>query len=145
MNEIGKARTVVVKTVQVINGKRTLIPKVSSQGEPETCVKSAEIWRVTREELDGTFGRDHGRKLVVGLILPDLLVLYPKGTRQKVTLPLDEVYRIALMRKANINHMTEMRERKAKRQEQREQRRLDAAERRLRRPAKEDSWAAYTK
>lgn len=130
MNEIGKPRTVVMKTVEVVNGKRKLVPRLED-GKPVTKVENAEVWRVTRGELDGTFGRDRGRKLVVGLLSPDLLVLYPKGTRQKVTLPIDEIYRIALIRRANINHMAEMRERKVKRQEQRDRRRRDAQERRF--------------
>jgi len=130
MNEIGKARTVTVKTVQIVGGKRKLVPALED-GKPVTKLENAEVWRVTRGELDGSFGRDRGRKLVVGFISPDLLVLYPKGTRQKVTFPVDEIYRTALYRKANITHMAEMRERKVKRQEQRARRRLDAQERRF--------------
>lgn len=142
MNEIGASRIVKVRTVVTAHGKRKLVPKMEN-GQPVTRITNAEVWRCTRGELDGSFGRDRGRKLVVGLLTPDLLVLYPKGTRQKVTLPIDEVYRIALVRKANISHMAEMRERKVKRQAQRERRRLDAAERRIRRPVKEDAWANY--
>jgi hypothetical protein len=135
MNEIGLNRTVVVKTVQVIDGKRKLVPKLEN-GQPVTRTESAEVWRATRNELDGSFGRDRGRKLVVGFVAPDLLVLYPKGTRQKITLPLDEVYRIAMFRKANIAHMTEMRERKARKQQQRASRRAAAQERRFRQSLK---------
>ena len=130
MNEIGKPRTVTVKTVEVVGGKRKLVPKMYG-GKPFTRIENAEVWRVTREVLDGSFGRDRGRKLVVGFVAPDLLVLYPKGTRQKVMFPIDEIYRTALYRKANIAHMQGMRERKAKRQEQRARRRLDAQERRF--------------
>jgi hypothetical protein len=130
MNEIGKPRTVTVKTVKVVGGKRKLVP-VTEDGNPVTRIENAEVWRVTREVLDGSFGRDRGRKLVVGFIAPDLLVLYPKGTRQKVTFPIDEIYRTALYRKANIAHMQDMRDRKSKRQEQRARRRLDAQERRF--------------
>jgi hypothetical protein len=130
MNEIGKPRTVTVKTVKVVGGKRKLVP-VTEGGSPVTRIENAQVWRVTREVLDGSFGRDRGRKLVVGFIAPDLLVLYPKGTRQKVTFPIDEIYRTALYRKANIAHMQDMRDRKSKRQEQRARRRLDAQERRF--------------
>jgi len=130
MNEIGKPRTVIAKTVEVVGGKRKIVPKMED-GKPVTRVENAKVWRVTRKELDGSFGRDRGRKLVVGFVAPDLLVLYPKGTRQKVSFPIDEIYRTALWRKANITHMAEMRERKVKRQEQRNRRRLDAQERRF--------------
>ena len=141
MNEIGKPRTVTVKTVEVVAGKRKLVP-VMEGGKPVTRIENAEVWRVTREVLDGSFGRDRGRKLVVGFVAPDLLVLYPKGTRQKVTFPLDEIYRTALFRKANIAHMADMRERKIKRQEQRARRRLDAQERRFKLRARRDNAQA---
>jgi len=130
VNEIGKPRTVTVKTVEVVNGKRKLVPKIEN-GQPVTRVENAQVWRVTRNELDGSFGRDRGRKLVIGLIAPDLITLYPKGTRQAVMMSISEIYRVALVRKANIAHMQEMRDRKAKRQEQRARRRLDAQERRF--------------
>jgi hypothetical protein len=130
MTEIGKPRTVTLKNVHIVDGKRVLVRKIED-GKFVTRVENAEVWRVTRGELDGSFGRDRGRKLVVGLVAPDLLVLYPKGTRQKVTFPIDEIYRTALYRKANIAHMQEMRDRKVKRQEQRARRRLDAQERRF--------------
>jgi hypothetical protein len=135
MNEIGKARTVTVKTVQIVGGKRKLVPALED-GKPVTKLENAKVWRVTRCELDGSFGRDRGRKLVVGFVAPDLLVLYPKGTRQKVTFPIDEIYRTALYRKANIVHTAELRERKARKQQQRANRRIAAQERRFKQSLK---------
>jgi hypothetical protein len=133
MNEIGKLRTVIVKqVVRMADGSRKLVAVMEDRGlAPQTRTEPAEVWRQTRNELDGTFGCDRGRKLVVGLIAPDLLVLYPKGTRQKVTVPLSEVYRIALVRRANVLHMADMRERKIKKQQQRERRALANRDRRF--------------
>ena len=131
MNEIGINRTVPVKTVQIVDGKRKLVLKMDN-GQPVYRTESAEVWRVTRNELDGSFGRDRGRKLVVGFVAPDLVVLYPKGTRQRIALPLDEIYRIALVRKANIIRMAELRVRKVRKQQQRANRRNAVQERRFR-------------
>lgn len=133
MNEIGKLRTVTVKqVVRMADGSRKLVAIMEDRGlAPKTRTEAAEVWRQTRNELDGTFGCDRGRKLVVGLIAPDLLVLHPKGTRQKVTIPLSEVYRIALVRRANVLHMADLRERKIKKQQQRERRSLANRDRRF--------------
>jgi hypothetical protein len=133
MNEVGKPRTTVVRTRKLVRGKKKLVPKIGTDGQPETKIVHSSVWRVTREALDGSFGKDRKRKLVVGFVAPDLLALRPAGTRQQITIPLTEVYRMAIHRKANIAHMAKLREKKAKKQALRERRALDRAERRFKR------------
>jgi hypothetical protein len=91
-----------------------------------------KIWRQTREELGGRFGLDKRRRLVVGLVAPDMIVMYPKGTRQRVAVELKQVYFDALYREALVKHLERARARKAKLKEVRARRRMAAAERRLR-------------
>lgn len=52
--------------------------------------------RVTVGELDGNFGPDRGRKLIVELAPGDVINLRPKGTRQRVSVRIADVYRYAL-------------------------------------------------
>lgn len=107
----------------------------------ETKVVAREIWAQTKDELGGHFGPDRDRKLIVGLIAGDVLVMYPKGTRQQVTVQLKDVYGWAVRSKAMRAQLEKARERKSKLAEQREARRREAAERRLRAQARKDRHA----
>lgn len=128
MLEIGKTRQVRVR--RRVNKKLVYTD--------ETKIVSREIWAQTKDELGGHFGPDRHRRLVVGLVAGDVLVLYPKGTRQQVTVQLKDVYGWAVRSKALRTQLEKARERKAKLAEQREARRRDAAERRLREQARKD-------
>jgi hypothetical protein len=57
--------------------------------------------------------------------------MYPKGTRQRVDVPIFQVYFDALYREAMAKHLEKARARKAKLKEVRARRRREAAERRL--------------
>lgn len=135
MIEIGLQRIVPIRKRV---GKK-LVQVKDSTGQPATRVANAIVRRVTRNELDGSFGRDRGRKLVVSMEAGDRLVLRPSGTRQAVDAPLADIYRWMVWRRAARMQLEKARERKAIRQRQRESRRLDAAERRLRKSAREQS------
>jgi hypothetical protein len=128
MLEIGKTRQVRVR--RRVNKKLVYTD--------ETKIVAREIWAQTKDELGGHFGPDRHRRLVVGLVAGDVLVLYPKGTRQQVTVQLKDVYGWAVRSKALRTQLEKARERKAKLAEQREARRRDAAERRLRDQARKD-------
>ncbi len=131
MLEIGKARTVPVR--KRINGKLTPV------GGEKTVVR--QVWAYTKEELGGHFGPDRNRRLVVGLTPGDVLVMYPKGTRQRVSVLLKDVYGWALRCRAMKSQLEKARERKQKLAEQRETRRRAAAERRLVHAARKDRHA----
>lgn len=134
MIEIGSRR--IVQMRKRVSGKFVQIK--DSSGQPLTRIENAVVRRITKNELDGSFGRDRGRKLVVSLEYGDRIVLRPSGTRHSVDAALSDVYRMLLWRRATKAQLERARERKAKRAQQRAARRLDAAERRLRKKAKED-------
>ena len=127
MKEIGEVKQ---KTVKIRDNRGRLVPKVVD-GHAEKKITHASVWRVTRFALGGAFGRDRDRKLVVGLVAPDQIVLRPKGTRQEVRINIDDVYRIALQRKANAELLEKARERKAKKQIQRESRAIRRGDKRI--------------
>ncbi len=86
--------------------------------------KGRSLRRVTRSALERHFCRDAGRKLVVSLRAGDLLELRPKGTRQAVTARLADIYAWMLRSQAVHRRMTNLRERKARKEQQRAERRL---------------------
>lgn len=144
MVEIGKSREVAVKVrLPLAGGKHMLVPKYDEMNRPVTRMAAQEVSRVTRETLDGSFGPDRGRKLVVSLKSGDILTLRPLKTRQVVSAPLDEIYRWMLQRKANTEHLRKARETKARKAALRVRRQLDAAERRVRRPLPADTSRFY--
>lgn len=134
MLEIGKTKIVTVRT-KGKDGKLHI--KHGPDGQPEVKVVNADVWRQTRNVLGGCYGRDKHRKLVVGLVAVDQLVLYPKGTRQDVRVNLKEVYAWALRSRALTAQLERARERKAKLKDARIRRSIAAADRRLRKAAKE--------
>lgn len=127
MIEIGRTKIVAVRKRDKATKK--LVAVFGAGDVPETRVVSDQVWRVTRHVLNGRFGPDRDRRLVVGFIQGDLLALRPQGTRQQVTVELKEVYEWVLHRKAMSTHMEKMRKRK-------EAKSIARAERRLRRPLK---------
>ena len=138
MIEIGLQRVV---PVMRRNAQGKLQQAMDPDGSWSTRLKNVVVTRITRNELDGTFGRDRGRKLVVSLQSIDRLCLRPMGTRQVVDAPLAEIYRWMLMRRATRHQLEKARERKAVKQQQRARRSLDRAEQRLRKQAREEQHA----
>lgn len=135
MIEIGKTRIVPVR----VKGKdRKLHIKKGPDGQPETKVVTDEVWRQTRDELGGHFGRDKRRKLVVGLVAVDQLVLYPKGTRQEVRVNLKDIFMWALRNRALRAQLERAREKKEQLKARRERRSIAAAERRIRLQARKE-------
>lgn len=126
MIEIGATRIVAVRRRQ--GGK--LVPIFSGKDEPLTKVMASEVFRVTRGVLNGSFGRDRNRKLVVGLVAGDLLSLRPQGTRQEVTVALADIYAWVLRSRSQRQQLEKARERKAKLDAQRAERRARAEARR---------------
>lgn len=96
------------------------------------------VTRKTATTLDGSYGPDRGKAIVVRLIpgdgkaIPDLLELRPEKTRRPERIAVADVYRYAMRSRINFELLEKARKRKAAKQQQREARRLDAKERRLR-------------
>jgi hypothetical protein len=132
MNVIGKSRSVPVRKRDKKTGK--LVAVTDAQGNVETKMVQDEVWRETHGTLGGHFGPDGKRKLVVGLCAGDVLVMYPKGTRQAVSIELKTVYSRCLRDKALRKLLEKANKAKASKQRRRQTRRLDYAEKKLRRP-----------
>lgn len=98
------------------------------------------VTRSTAAELDGHFGPDRGKRLVVTLIpgrpgAPDMIELRPLGTRRAERIAVMDVYQYALRSRVARDMLVKARAVKARRAEAREKRRLDAQTRRLARAA----------
>jgi len=133
MIEIGQSKTVVLRKRDKHTHK--LVPVLDPQtNEPLTKIVSSEVTRATRNKLGGSFGPDGKRRLVVKLGAGDVIIMWPQGTRQKVTLELKKVYQYALHMRALVKLAERARERKAAKQRQRESRRIRYAEHKLRQP-----------
>lgn len=135
MIEIGKTKIVPVRA-RGKDGKLHI--QRGPDGQPETKTVSADVWRETRETLGGNYGKDKRRKLVVGLVGIDQLVLYPKGTRQEYRVNIKDIFAWAVRSRALRAQLERARERKDKLAQRRATKRLDSAERRLREKAKAD-------
>lgn len=98
------------------------------------------VVRKTATVLDGCFGPDRGKAIVVRLIpgdgkeIPDLLELRPERTRRAEAITVADVYRFAMRCRINRELLERARAKKESKARQRESRRLDAAARRLRQP-----------
>jgi hypothetical protein len=137
MIEIGKTKLVPVRTrVKDNDGKAAFHKVIGVDGQPEVKVTNADVWRVCRDPLGGMYGRDKHRKLVVGLVAVDQLVLYPKGTRQEVRVNLKDIYAWALRSRVLRSQLERARERKDRLKTARERRNIAAADRRIRLAAK---------
>lgn len=98
------------------------------------------ITRKTATTLDGCFGPDRGKAIVVRLIpgdgkgIPDLMELRPERTRRPEMITVADVYRYAIRCRVNRELLEKARAKKKRLTIRRESRRLDAAARRIRRP-----------
>lgn len=132
MIEIGRTKVVAVRCLKKdADGKRRVCAVTDEEGQTVTKVVMDEVWRQTRGTLGGTFGPDKHRKLVVGLVGVDQLVLSPKGTRQEYRVNLKDVFAWVVRSRAARAQLERARERKEKLKARREQRRIEAADRRI--------------
>lgn len=95
------------------------------------------VARVSQTTLDGAFGTDRGRAVVVRLVpgdgkdIDDLIELRPAGTRRAEYVAITDVYRFALQCRANQEWARRMQERRQKKAERLARERLARAERRF--------------
>lgn len=95
------------------------------------------VRRVTQTTLDGSFGCDRDRRIIVTLVpgngrdISDMLELRPERTRRTERIAVSDVLRFAIRARVNSQVLEKAREKKAKRQERLARRRQDAYERRF--------------
>jgi len=89
------------------------------------------VVRVTKGTLGGNFGPDNGRELIVGLETGDVISLRPKGTRQKLTVTAEDVYRYAMLRQARLLSLENARRVKSLKAARREAASIKRQERKL--------------
>ncbi len=93
--------------------------------------------RVSNSRLDGSYGPDRNKRLIVTLIpgdgdkVPDLIKLKPFKTRRAESIALADVYRYALRCRVNLQVLSRARDRKARKAERLARLRRERAERRL--------------
>lgn len=97
------------------------------------------VTRRTIDSLDGSYGSDRGRRLVVtlcpgGKSREDYIELRPEGCQRTEVINIADIYRHALKCRVNRELLEKAREKKAKKAAQREQRSLDRAAKKLKQP-----------
>lgn len=98
---------------------------------------SKPVRRVTSATLDGSFGPDRNRKVIITLVpgngrdIPDTIQLRPQRTRRAETIAVMDVYRFALRARVNLLTLAKARERKSKKAERLARARQERAEKRL--------------
>ena len=90
-----------------------------------------KVVRLTRQALDGSFGCDRGRKLVVKLLPDDLIELRPHRTHRPVRVTVADLYRCLVGRAANAALLEKARLKKAHKAARLARQRLRRAERHL--------------
>lgn len=86
----------------------------------------------TTGTLDGSFGPERGRKLIVTIDHNDVITLRPERTRHKEAVHLVDVYRFAIRARVNRTVLEKARLKKEKKKEQRESRRVQYFDQKLR-------------
>jgi len=101
------------------------------------------VRRVSSGSLDGSFGTDRNKRIVISLIpgdgkdIPDLIELRPHGTRRAERIAVLDVYRYAMRCRVNNALLVKAREAKSRKATRLASQRQARAEARLRRPIQE--------
>ena len=135
MIEIGRQKEIACRK----RVHRKFVPVTDEHGKPVTKTVASEVWRVTRNTLGHGYGPDSKRKLVVGLINGDVLVLKPLKTRQALTVEIKHVYGWLLRNKAVRLQLEKARTRKDTLKLRRDRRNREAAERRFKNKCREQN------
>ena len=101
--------------------------------------KPSEVRRVTRNGLNGHFGLDRDKRLVVSLRDGDIIAIRPERTQREVTVTVHDLYETLLRWQANRVNLEKARERKVKKQGQRERAAIARADARIRREARKEA------
>jgi hypothetical protein len=93
--------------------------------------KSSPAQAITLEALGGAFGPDRKHRLIVTLAEGDLIILRPARTTRPISVAAKDVYRFALLCRANLANLEKARAAKARKAERLAAARVARAERRL--------------
>lgn len=98
------------------------IVQIIKSGEVVGITPPREKKLATKASLPSNYGPDSGRQLVVSMRDGDIFTFRPMGRtkKQEVTIPILDVYALALRRKANTAHLEKARESKVKKSARRE-------------------------
>lgn len=99
---------------------------------------SKSVRRVTLAQLDGSFGKERGRELVVSLADGDIIIFRAKGTRHQETLTAADAYRYAVRCRANKAALEKSREHKQRKHERLAALHQARAEKKLFKPANQN-------
>ena len=105
-----------------VKAGRREAPKRSSNGV---------VTRKTAATLDGSFGPDRHKRIILTIHPNGLLELRPERTRRSETIDIVDVYRFAMRCRVGRTQLEKARERKAKKAERLARQRQERAERRL--------------
>jgi hypothetical protein len=92
---------------------------------------SSPVAAITLEKLGAAFGPDKKHRLIVTLAEGDLVILRPERTARPIAIAAKDVYRFALMCKANLANLEKARAAKARKAQRLANARIARAERRL--------------
>jgi len=93
--------------------------------------KEKVVSLVTKGVLDGTFGKDKDKPLVVSLKSGDLIEFRPLHTQQRYHISVFDVFRMAIRRKAQAEFLEKARNKKEKKALLRNRRKIQRQERKL--------------
>lgn len=99
-----------------------------------TRQKAAALTRKLAKELDGSFGSDKGKRLVVTLHPDGRLEIRPERSRRSETVMLDDVYRFAIQCRVNAGKREKAAKKRANRMAILDRLARERAEKRLLRP-----------
>ena len=86
---------------------------------------------VTRDSLDGSFGADRGRKLIVSLEAGDIIAIRPARTQRTFQAKAADVFRWLIQCRANVARLEKARAAKERKAERRASERVTRADRKL--------------
>lgn len=98
---------------------------------------TSKVKRITLGKLDGSFGPDKNKRIVLTFIpgdgdkVPDLLTLRPLRTQRSETIAVLDIYRYAMRCRVNLAVLDKARKSKAAQALKREARQIKATEKRL--------------
>lgn len=113
--------------------------RVAAGEIPAPRRQAGKVTRVAVKPLDGFYGRERGKRLVLTYIpgtdsTDDIIELRPKGSRISERLAVQDIYRMAIQARVNSVKMAKLRDRKARRATSLANQRDRRAEARLTRP-----------
>lgn len=99
--------------------------------EDDLSVHVDKVRRITVAGLDGSFGTDRDKRLVVSLLKGDLIEVRPERTQRAETIRASDLFRILIQRRVALGNLERARVRKEAKARRREAQSIRRAEKRL--------------